>query len=37
MTADWHSTLKQPIKRTQYTVTGRTVTDGGTECMWCAV
>ena len=34
MTADWHSTLKQSIKRTQYTVTaGRTVMDGGTECM----
>lgn len=38
MIADWHSTLKQPIKRTQYTVTeGRTVTDGGTERTWCAV
>lgn len=38
MTADWHSILRQPIKRIQYTVTAaRTVTDGGTECTWYAV
>lgn len=38
MIADWYSTSKHPIKRTQYTVTaGRTVTDGGTERTWCAV